>query len=941
MSFDSKKTEFGKEHINIVEVDLDLCDLTYNVGACLGGFRKIITTAVGTDDFAVGDTIQGSDATPAVAIITEITGSSPTYTFQYRLTNGINFTTAAETITNTTTDKTGVATKSSGAPTFDTAANAGLECFNTLETCQDLTNYTDEITTGAIDIDVDATAKTFTKLTGTSFIVLGFTVGSKITSSVFTDDGNNSTFIIASVTATIITVEDAQNMVTESGTGDEILIQKTIKTHSWCESRSPYPTDMLVGANDPDTIPSIKSFKITPSKIDLKGGLGVRAKSTVVFKDHPTSDIGVDDHLATRLQEALESGTYWTKWRSRNTNYQNRPMRTLSGYLNNGAFDIVNFETRSFLVDSLSISNGVTRMEGIDPLRLVSSKKAQAPAVSTASLSANLGIGVTTTFTVTPTGAGDENFGSSGHVLIGKEVIKYNSRSGDVLTIGASNRGTYNTSDAAHKIDDTVQECLIYTAKTVDLIVYDLLVNYANVDPTFIDVAAWATEITEYLSGNLTGIIVKPMDVNKILKELAENKAHYLWWDEVSSKIQLTALREPPADATVLNMDEHLVAGSVSIKDNPEMRITTVLVNFGQVDPTLKLDEVGNYEQTYARHDIESFRKYGSDSIRVINSRWLTNTSKVGAIQVATLIGRRFANVPRSISFQLDAKDGGRTGVWIGQSQSINYREIVDFYGSPIDTVFQLLSVREQGNYYYEGLEYNYGGALTDDEASEASGFKTVRISTDIANINLYDLWFTDYGVPTGTDKAKFIIEANVKVYSTSISTVAMETGTWAAVQSIDIILESGAYVVGKGGNGEVSVAGEDGGDAISLGHDVNINNSGTIGGGGGGGGGGFTGSSDAGGGGGAGKDIGFGGGAQGDIEEDSEDGTLTIGGAGAYAETSGVGVNGGDGGNLGQAGDSGDDTAGGAGGYAVDENTSYTATITGTGLVKGTIGTH
>lgn len=79
------------------------------------GYKSITTTAVGTDDFAVGNEIEGGTS-GARGIITNITGTSPTYTFHYYLIDDplTDFQTAAETITNN--DATGSATKDGNAP---------------------------------------------------------------------------------------------------------------------------------------------------------------------------------------------------------------------------------------------------------------------------------------------------------------------------------------------------------------------------------------------------------------------------------------------------------------------------------------------------------------------------------------------------------------------------------------------------------------------------------------------------------------------------------------------------------------------------------------------------------------------------------------------------------------------------------------------------------
>lgn len=79
------------------------------------GYRSITTTAVGVDDFSVGDEIEGATS-GARGILTLIAGSSPTYTFHYYIIGDpqTDFQTAAETITNN--DATGSATKDGIAP---------------------------------------------------------------------------------------------------------------------------------------------------------------------------------------------------------------------------------------------------------------------------------------------------------------------------------------------------------------------------------------------------------------------------------------------------------------------------------------------------------------------------------------------------------------------------------------------------------------------------------------------------------------------------------------------------------------------------------------------------------------------------------------------------------------------------------------------------------
>jgi hypothetical protein len=78
-----------------------------------------------------------------------------------------------------------------------------------------------------IGINVNATARTFTRASG-SFLTDGFVVGDSISTSGFSNAGNNTTKIIESVSATVITVTSGTGLVNETGGGNERI--KCIKT---------------------------------------------------------------------------------------------------------------------------------------------------------------------------------------------------------------------------------------------------------------------------------------------------------------------------------------------------------------------------------------------------------------------------------------------------------------------------------------------------------------------------------------------------------------------------------------------------------------------------------------------------------------------------------------------------------------------------------------
>ena len=663
----------------------------------------------------------------------------------------------------------------------------------------------------------------------------------------------------------------------------------TIGQYRFYQSRSQVPGGLpgtLFSGMDP--IPSLLTVSTSPAIIDLAGGLGTRASVTCTFKDHPHSDIGIDNYIDDRTYIASERGSFWTKFRSRFPDYQNKEIRIMSGFLVDGEYNPFNFTTRYYIIDKMTVTNGMCTITAKDPLKLASNKKAQAPAVSTGQLSAGITSGALSA-TLSPAGIGNLEYPASGKVLINSEVISF-TRAADVLTL---TRAQNNTPSSAHNADDTVQLCLEYVGKQVDFIVNDLLTNYANIDASFVPDAAWSAEVDTFLNGLLTGIVVKPFDVYKLLKELAESMPHYLWWDEREQVIQLTALKSPPSGTSVIDMDSNIVADKFRTSDRPELRKSTVFINFGQFDPTKRLDEFSNYQQTYARIDSDSITKYGSNEIKTINSRWISNFNKAAALQLGALIGRRFSDIPREVSFSLEAKD---SSFWVGQSVTVSHRDITDFTGAPKDTVIQLLSSKESKNFDYTGLEFTYGESLPDDEGGGDPDVDLVIIGGDIYNANLRDIYNNLFPAPDATTQVKIIIDTSVKVGSLSTGVYAVDTGSWPAGAIVTLEVNIGSFLVGRGGDGGTgaSAQGGAGGGALILNHDLTLVNNGTILGGGGGGGGQFNlgDSTVVGGGGGAGYDAGLGG--IGTIN--GVNGVLSSGGAGGNSSA-------GDGGSLGQNG--------------------------------------
>ena len=707
------------------------------------------------------------------------------------------------------------------------------------------------------------------------------------------------------------------------------------ETYRFCENITPIPVGLEVDA------PSMSKPSIRPSQVSLDGGIGVRASASVSFKNH-------QDYVRFGTESAPKR--FWPSWRATHKGYEGAAISIYSGYIVNGAFDPVNFQKRDFILDSFSHNEGGANISAKDTLKLASNDRAKAPRKSAGLLSIDID-DVRTSVALTPVGIGDSEYPLSGFGRLGDEVVSF-TRVGDDLTLV---RGQYNTVADSHSVNDVFQLCLYYNANASD-INYDLLVNYAGVSPSVIPKATWDDEASLYLPGLYEALITEPVGVTALLKELGESAPHYMFWDERTNLINMVAIKPPPDTALVLTAESNLLEGSTSVSDQTDIRISTVIVNFGQFDPTKELDESSNYRQAHVRFNPNANTTYNNiEKYRVINSRWISNDNRAAAVRLAARFGRRFADTPRKIKFKLDAKD---SDVWTGAPLFINSDLIVnestlERYNMPV----QVLSAGESGAYDYTALEYGYGVALPEDLDSEDPNQRLVVLSGELDQLKdggaartlrqIYDDLFPDL---LDTYDVVFVFDNSCVAGSSDNTQFAVDTGAWPELLTGDPIkIDVRGLVVGKGGNGaNVGEDGEDGGPAILLNADVRLTNTGIIGGGGGGGGNAIDQFVDGAGGGGGGYTNGLAGvgtnnsGRPGIVVQ-AQPGTNTNGGDGGVATTTGGEpsiAEGGNGGGLGQDGFVGSGTSvgvAGSVGIAIDAN-GFTITYLEAGDIRGAV---
>lgn len=443
-------------------------------------------------------------------------------------------------------------------------------------------------------------------------------------------------------------------------------------------------------------LPIVESVSTNPTQINIANGnrdmqpLGKRSSVTIVMRDIPYDDARVDKYLTDRGFDPLTRSSFWVKFLKRNLYYQNRPLRVREGYIGQAVGDM---RTRHYIIDKISgvDSNGRVRIVAKDILKLAEDKRAQAPVASPGVLLAAI-TNVAVSATLSPTGIGNSDYPASGKVAIGKEIISF-TRSGDVLTL---TRAQNNTEAAAHGAGDTVQLCFVVTNERVEAAINTLLVDYGNIDSSYVPLTDWEEEADTWLNDAIiNAVVTKPTGVSELVGELCEQGGCFIWWDDVAQEIKFRASR-PASKASIVDIDSdsNIVAESVSIDRAPDDRLSQVWIYYDQVDPTQGTDDASNFNLLRISADLnaEDITQYGESRVRKIFSRWLNST---GASQTSVL-GSRILTACRDnpvyITCALDAKD---RSLDIADVVRFTHRSLVDFEGNELATLLQVISRQE------------------------------------------------------------------------------------------------------------------------------------------------------------------------------------------------------------------------------------------------------
>ena len=391
---------------------------------------------------------------------------------------------------------------------------------------------------------------------------------------------------------------------------------------------------------------SVGEVNIAGTNPDVKG-LGKRERITFECQDFPYGDQYTDKYASERVSGAAQSsgvgynpyerGTFFGKLRARWPYYAGRACRVNEAYFDDGVLTEV--VTRNYILTDMDIDiqSDRVRFEAKDILDLADDKNAVCPIANNGELSAGIGTGLES-FTLSPAGIGNDEYNTSGRVIIGSEIMSF-TRSGDVMTITA--RGLNNTEVSEHGEGDAVQQTFFVENRRIEKVIRDIIRDFGNVPSAFIPFADWTAEADRWAGTlNLTAEITKPTGVNKLISEIVQLGVS-VWWNRQAQEVGFKVNR-PPDEDVIFDFNDQANIRSIEVDDRDDKRLTDIYIYSEIKSPIESATEGDSYNRVRGVVDLDarSANEFGDSKIRQIFMRWLGS----GNDSLIRIVGKRLLN---------------------------------------------------------------------------------------------------------------------------------------------------------------------------------------------------------------------------------------------------------------------------------------------------------
>jgi len=537
----------------------------------------------------------------------------------------------------------------------------------------------------------------------------------------------------------------------------------------------------------------LRSISHSPTILKPGKEIAKNASVTVTISDNTDDDVYSVPYPSVRNSRS----TYLRKLHARTGGYlRNRKMIVHSGFTFGNTFDPSECISREYIIDDFNISNDdVVTIRGVDPLIFTEEAKAKTHDVGAGVLLADIDNTSTQitlkNFAVGEYGADTE----SGTVLIDSELIDYTVNDSATGVLDIVNRGVGGSTQKDHKINASVQKCLVLTDFNPITEIVNILQARTMIESRFYDDYTAVTATVPNNSG--TVYVPKPESIksfiNSIIRSWAENNIS-LYFDELAKKIRIKAVGDFEQQPITIT-DTDIKRDSVRIDNKYQDQITRASIGFAPFDASKKVnDENSSILFQSINLQAESSGTLEPQEDKTFYSKFLTSSDTDVSIAVGGV--SRIANVntkpPQEYTMTLDYESYGNvSGGKVEEGEIINVKTelSIDDDGQPMSQNLQILSIKDDMKNKQVQVK-----AVTYQDVINEQDFDFV------INENKENYVLSDEFAPTDAGEHTVFIASNVTIGATSSSGFAFDTGAQNAGVTLRVIHRG--QILGAGGDG-------------------------------------------------------------------------------------------------------------------------------------------
>lgn len=411
------------------------------------------------------------------------------------------------------------------------------------------------------------------------------------------------------------------------------------------------------------------SFKdVNYSSSELKPGEAISSRARLSFKISDQIHNGHD--IVFWPEQQTTKGTLFGKLLAMHPYFNGRKARYSVG-LRDGALSEPDWEHRTFLIDSVNLSDEYFSGTALDPLILTEGKKAKMPLASPAQLSAAINSGsVTLQFVNAPA----NYFGSSGNVIVRVDSELIEVAANGTSSMSIITRGFGRTEIRDHSINATVQNCIRFINEhVIDCITYALS-TWTNTPSSYIDnyssvIALIPTvKISDY-------VISAPMEVVDFINMCIFLGNLSFYFDDLTQKIVIKYISQFNASPIYISDAGEIKKESGKRNLNLKEQYTRFNLSWAPFDLTKETDPK-NYQVsiTAINAAMESPALYGEVNERKPMLLPMLTTSSADYLIAADAVNRVVSvsdETPDIFECELDAESVGANGASVLELGSI------------------------------------------------------------------------------------------------------------------------------------------------------------------------------------------------------------------------------------------------------------------------------